>query len=102
MMKLHAFDDRRRKAQHDKQRQHALDLYAIVGMMIESEYKRAKELGSFYEADAHVGRARAIVRDHFAGPTAIGPLRIREHPLYGKDFQMADFIAVMGEIFPSK
>ncbi|MCC6418483.1 MAG: hypothetical protein IT429_09600 [Gemmataceae bacterium] len=113
MMKLHAFADRRKKAEtaededrrakeQDKERQHAIDLYAIVGMMTESEYERAKELGTAHAANEHVGRARAIVRDYFAGRTESGVLRLREHPLFREDFLLEDFISVLGEIYPSK
>ena len=112
MMKLHAFDDRRRKAEdaedreikqkeRDKERQHALDLYAIVGMMTEEEHDRAHELGVAGGGNEYVRRARAIVHDQFASRTAVGVLRLREHPLYRDDFQLDDFIAVLGEIFPS-
>jgi len=101
MMKLHAFEDRRVKGEHDKERQHALDLYAIVGMMTEEEYDRAKELGAAHGGNEHVGRARAIVREQFASRTAAGVLRLREHPLFRDDFQLEDFMGVLGEIFPS-
>lgn len=57
MMKLHAFEDRRVKGQQDKERQHALDLYTIVGMMTETEYDRAKNLGAVHAGNEHVSRA---------------------------------------------
>jgi hypothetical protein len=86
MMKLHAFEDRRLRGQQDKERQHALDLYAVVGMMTEPEYERARELGTVHAENEHVGRARAIVRDQFGNRTAGGVLRLREHPLAGRTF----------------
>jgi hypothetical protein len=78
MMKLHAFDDRRGKAEQAqdktikekervKEQQHAIDLYTIVGMMTEQEYERAKQLGAALAVDEHVRRARMIVWDHFEG-----------------------------------
>jgi hypothetical protein len=110
MMKLHAFADRRKKAEtaededrrakeQDKERQHAIDLYAIVGMMTEPEYERAKELGTAHAGNEHVVRSRAIVGDLFAGRTAGGTLRLREHPLFREDLLVDDFISVLGEIF---
>jgi hypothetical protein len=101
MMKLHAFEDRHNKSQHDKARQHALDLYTIVGMMTEDEYERANALGSARSQDPHIARARAIIRDRFAVQTAIGVLRLREHPLFRPDFQLDEFMSVLGEIFPT-
>jgi hypothetical protein len=100
MMKLHAFDDRKDDRNKDLGRHHALDLYTIVGMMIEREYERAKELGAVHTADRHVGRARAVVRDHFASRTALGVLRLREHTLFREGFLLDDFMSVLGEIFP--
>jgi len=102
MMKLHAFEDRRVKGQQDKERQHALDLYAIVGMMAEAEYERARELSTVHAGNDHVGRARVIVRDQFATRTANGMLRLREHPLFRPDFLLEDFMEVLAEIFPSE
>jgi hypothetical protein len=112
MMKLHAFDDRRKKAETEKDDQkkkaetekvlqQALDLYTIVGMMTEEEYERAKELGAANARDEHVKRARAIVRDHFGGWTAIGVLRLRNHERYREGFLVDEFISVLAEIFPT-
>jgi hypothetical protein len=101
MMKLHAFKDRRVKGQPDKERQHALDLYTVVGMMTEPEYERAKQLGTLHTANEHVGQARSIVRDQFASRTAGGLLRLREHPLFRETFQLQEFMDVLAEIFPT-
>jgi hypothetical protein len=101
MMKLHAFEDRRLKGEQEKEKQHALDLYSIVGMMTETEYERAREWGTIHAGDEHVGRARAIVRDQFANRTAGGVLRLREHALFREEFMLGDFVGVLGEIFPS-
>jgi len=102
MMKLHAFEDRREKEQQDKERQHALDLYAVIGMMTEMEYERAVELGTAYAGNEQVGRARSIVRNQFASRTAGGVLRLREHPLFRDDFLLEEFMSVLGEIFPNR
>ncbi len=102
MMKLHAFDDQKDRANKDLGRHHALDLYGIVGMMTEEEYDRAKELGSAEAADERVRRGRAIVRDHFGSRTALGTLRLREHPLFRDVFQVDEFLDVLAEIFPGR
>jgi hypothetical protein len=110
LMKLHAFEDRRRKAaqaedqtarerEEDKERQHAIDLYAIVGMMTEDEHERAKELGATHKGNEQVLRGCAIVQEQFASPTAHGLLRLREHPLFRADFQLKEFKDVLGEVF---
>lgn len=111
LMKLHAFEDRRGKEEQAedqtkkekeraKERQHAIDLYTIVGMMTEEEYEHAKELGTTHAGNEHVGRARMIVQERFASPTALGVLRLREHPLFRSDLRLEDFMGVLGEVFP--
>ena len=100
MMKLHAFRDREARKEPIKAQQHALDLYAIVGMMTEEEYNQAKHWGASLAENEHVREARKIVHDHFASPTAVGILRLREHPLFRNDFQLDGFISVHKEIFP--
>ena len=102
MMKLHAFDDRKDDADKDLGRHHALDLYTVVGMMTEGEYRRAQELGVAQATDEHVRRACAIVRDHFADRTAVGILRLREHALFRAEFLLEAFMSVLGEIFPGR
>jgi hypothetical protein len=102
MMKLHAFNDRLNDADTDLGRHHALDLYAITGMMTEGEYERAKELGANEATNNRVRKACAIVKDHFASRTAVGLLRLREHNLFRDEFLLEQFISVLAEIFPGK
>jgi hypothetical protein len=101
MMKLHAFADRKADANKDLGRHHALDAYTIVGMMTESEYVRAKQIGSEQSGDANVKRAWDIVREDFSQETSTGILRMREHRLFKPDFQLSQFRQVLREVFPS-
>ena len=57
-------------------------------------------LGRAAQALRYLERARAIVGDHYRELTAPGLIRLREHPLFRPDFQLEEFIAVAGEIFP--
>jgi hypothetical protein len=100
MMKLHAFADRKADANKDLGRHHALDAYAIVGMMTEPEYERARRIGAEHSGNPNIERARAIVRDDFTTETGAGILRMREHRLFRPDFQMDQFRQVLLEIFP--
>jgi hypothetical protein len=100
MMKLHAFADRTADANKDLGRHHALDAYTIVGIMTESEYVRAKQIGAEQSGDANVERARAIVREDFSEETSTGILRMREHRLFKPDFQLSQFRQVLREVFP--
>jgi hypothetical protein len=99
LMKLSAFADRKEDANKDLGRHHALDAYTIVGMMTEAEYDRARELAGRSRTDEHFGRVCGVVEAEFAGPTALGVLRLREHRLFRDDFRVGEFIGVLGEIF---
>jgi hypothetical protein len=101
MMKLHAFSDRKGDASKDLGRHHALDTYAIVGMMTEAEFERAKRLGVEDREEPRVERARAIVGADFSSPTALGLLRLREHPLFVDEFMTSDLVSVLAELFPA-
>ena len=101
MMKLHAFGDRKGDTNKDLGRHHALDVYAIVGMMTEAEFERARRLGVEDREEPHVERARAIVGADFSSPTAVGLLRLREHPLFVDQFMTGDLASVLAELFPA-
>jgi hypothetical protein len=99
MMKLHALNDRETKGDVDRAENHALDLYTIVGMMIEREYERAKQFSASQAANEYFRRACSIVGNHFSGTTAAGVLRLREHKLFREEFLLDEFRSVLGEIF---
>ncbi|NLY01257.1 MAG: hypothetical protein GXY83_34635 [Rhodopirellula sp.] len=99
MMKLFAFRDRKEDGDKNLGRHHALDLYTIVAMQVESEYQESLRLGNLYGGDGHVETAREIIRSDFAEPMSIGVIRLREHPLFRPEFPVPDFLAVLREIF---
>lgn len=98
MMKLFAFDDRKSDDRKDVGRHHAMDLYRVVGMLTEIEYRECLELGRNYQNDTRVVRARQIVTDRFSQPTSLGMLRLREHPLFRDGFPIDEFSSVLAEI----
>lgn len=98
-MKLSAFSDRKTDENKDLGRHHALDAYTIVGMMTEAEYDRARSLAARSRDNEHYLRVCRIVAEDFASTTSLGVLRLREHPLYGEDFQIDTFISTLHEIF---
>lgn len=98
-MKLSAFADRKADANKDLGCHHALDAYAIVGMMTESEYDRALHLAARSRSDPHFLRVCDVVAADFSSPTSPGTLRLREHRLFRDDFRLEDFSTVLGEIF---
>ena len=99
MMKLFAFRDRKEDEDKDLGRHHALDLYTIIAMQVESEYQESLRLGNLYGRDDHVEAAREIIWSDFAEPTSIGVIRLREHTLFRPEFPVPDFLAVLSEIF---
>ncbi len=99
LMKLSAFADRKDDGNKDLGRHHALDAYTVVGMMTEAEYDRARALAARSRADPHYLRVCDVVAAEFASPTALGVLRMREHPLFRDDFRVGEFIATLAEIF---
>jgi hypothetical protein len=102
MMKLHALADRKDDENKDLGRDHALDVYTIVGMMTEPEYDRARRIGGERADDPNVRRAREIVQQDFATPASVGMLRIREHRLFQPGFEVDQFLEVLREIFPAE
>jgi predicted nucleotidyltransferase len=99
MMKLFAFRDRKMDEDKDLGRHHALDLYTIIAMQVESDYQESLRLGNLYAGDTHVETAREIIRSDFAEPTSIGVIRLREHSLFQPEFPVPDFLVVLSEIF---
>ena len=99
MMKLFAFRDRKDDQDKGLGRHHALDLYTIIAMQVESEYQESLRLGTLYGKHDHVEAARQIIRSDFAEPTSIGVIRLREHPLFRPEFPVPEFLAVLSEIF---
>jgi hypothetical protein len=100
VMKLCAFRDRKEDSRKDLARHHALDLYRIVAMLSEDEYKRAMDMSAKYRGHEVVGEARRIVADDFASLEGIGVLRLREHSQFSDRMDVAQFVGVLEEIFP--
>jgi hypothetical protein len=98
-MKRSTFADRREVEKRDLGRHHALDADTIVGMMTEAESDRVRALAGRSRTDPHFTRACDIVATGFAGPTAPGMLRLREHRLFRGGSRLDEFAAVLAEIF---
>lgn len=99
LMKLFAFRDRKDDRDKDLGRHHALDLYTIVAMQVESEYQESLRLGQQYGEDGHVKAVREIIRNDFVEAMSMGVIRLREHLLFRPEFPVTDFLAVLSEIF---
>lgn len=102
LMKLSAFRDRKADPGSDMARHHALDLFRIVAMLTEAEYRRIGEMAERYSSHAIVGQARQIVAEDFSSDAAVGVVRLREHPLFtdAASAGLEDFMSVLRELFP--
>lgn len=101
-MKLYALRDRIDKDDSDYGRHHALDIYRVVGLMDEEDYKHTQM--RFAEVSEHdvVIEAHRIVSELFGHTDAKGFLRIKEHYDYREDFQLGDFESALKDLFPGE
>ena len=105
MMKLFAFRDRatgEKGAGDDAKkygRYHALDLYTVIGTAGETEWEQALDLRDRYRREAAMIEAVRIVQEHFATPTSLGMIRMRESGYYRDDLQTGEFLGALHELF---
>jgi len=97
LMKLHAFNDR--MADQEKQRTHALDVYRIIAMLTEPNYKDALQRSKKYVDAQKVKDAIHIVKANFNNKDSLGVLRIREHQLYHESFDIMTCLDALKELF---
>ncbi|MFQ5792070.1 MAG: hypothetical protein ACE5JI_16490, partial [Acidobacteriota bacterium] len=102
MMKLFAFRDRRDDRNQDMARHHALDLYRTIAMLTEAEHDRAWRLAMEYRDGRVVREATGLVWEFFSDVTALGLLRIREHPLFSENMDVKQFLEVLQELLPKE
>ncbi len=100
MMKLFAYRDRKNDDTKDYARHHALDIYRIVGLMTEKEYRDVLELSKVHRENEKVREARKIVGEFFATQTSEGVLSMKAHKLYSSKLDIGEFIKVMAELLP--
>ena len=101
MMKLFAFRDwETKKRNFGHASKHALDLYSIVAMLTEKEFMEAQQASQTYRHWPATREAAGIVQEFFPQVTTMGNIRLREHPRFSRDMDLAEFISVLGELFP--
>jgi len=100
LMKLFAFRDRKDDPDKDMARHHALDLYRVAAMMAEAEYEVVRRLATENRDASVVREAGQIVAEFFSSSTALGVLRIREHPLYGDNMDIGEVLRLLADLFP--
>lgn len=101
LMKVFAFRDQVDNAAKGNGSHHALDLYSIIAMMTEPEWKQATEMANA-NADSEIGReAHGIVFKMFDSMTSQGLLVMRANPYCSDQLQLPEFIELIRELFQS-
>ena len=101
LMKLYAFRDRKDDSAKEFAQHHARDIYRIVAMLLEHEYETVQQLAAQHRHNEHVRQASEIVSRYFVDADSLGVLRMREHPLSSGGLEVAMFVEIVRELFPS-
>jgi hypothetical protein len=104
MLKLFALRDRLEDERKDFGAYHAFDIYRVIAMLTEVEWKHALRLRNQFAAADVMQDARKIVSKLFSSAEATGILRIRQHArktatVIGAD-HIESLIADLNELFP--
>ena len=86
IMKLHAFRDR--VDEPDKASQHAIDIYRVICMMSEADFKQTKIFLRANSTSKPALQAAHITKEYFGSLDQMGFIRLREHPLSRSDFPL--------------
>jgi hypothetical protein len=98
-MKLHAFADRVDDDQADLGRHHALDVYRIIAMLTEEEHIGVQQSIEKHAASRPIHRAREIVAMYFSSSSAMGIIRLKEHPLFTARMDAGIVISELADLF---
>lgn len=101
-MKLYAFRDQKAAVKKGFATHHALDLYRIVCMLTREEYEAIREKAMRMSSHPVVVEGARIVAEDFASETSTGTLRLRDHPLFRPEMDLASFLAVLKELLPQQ
>jgi len=106
LLKLYAYRDRRDDPANELGRYHAFDLYRVVAMMTEEEYKTAEGYRDRFAGDEIVEEAERIVGGLFADIDSQGALAVLEHArLTGatiRDHDLDGFLEDLRTFFPKQ
>lgn len=99
MMKLFALRDRIHDAEKDYGRHHALDIYTIVAMMTKSDWEECLAMHLKHQTDETLTEADKLVKHLFDNFNTLGVLRLKENIYYRADFQLAEFLSALKDLF---
>lgn len=105
VLKLFALRDRLNDESKDFGAYHAFDIYRIIAMITEKEWKQAIKMRENFADEPKIQEAREIVGELFSSEESIGVLRIRHHirsvEIELKDSNISDLIKDLNELFPN-
>jgi hypothetical protein len=99
LMKLHAFADRVEDDQADLGRHHALDVYRVIAMLTEEDHTVVRQSIEKHTASRPIHRAREIVAMYFSSSSAMGIIRMKEHPLFTARMDAGIVISELADLF---
>ncbi len=99
LMKLAAFRDQYNNKVKEYGRHHSLDVFRIIGLMTEDEYKYTQLRIQDLQNSEVVQDATDIVKEFFAKPVGMGVIRLKEHSLFTDELQVDEFLDVLSELF---
>jgi hypothetical protein len=99
-MKLFAFHDRFQDSDKEFGRYHALDIYTIVATATEAEWEEALGFRDEYRENLLVIGASELIAKYFSATDRMGIIRLKESTYFNANLQVAEFITVLGELFP--
>lgn len=102
MMKLFAFRDRLNDINKSYGQYHALDLYTILSVTTENEWRYALELRNQFKDVPCVIEAGDLVFQYFSSMERLGMVRLKESSYYRPELQLGDFMSAFQELFPKR
>lgn len=91
MMKVTAFGDQVSNEDKNLGRHHALDVYRIVAMLTEAQFRATKQQFRERASSDHVRHVQKLVRKYFGTEEPTGVLRIKEHSFFTNAMQLSVF-----------
>jgi hypothetical protein len=102
MMKLFAFRDCMNDAAKDYGRHHAIDMYTIVAMMTEVDWDSSVAMYVEHRSDPKIEEACGLIAKLFGSELDFGALRLKENAYYRPEFQVADFLQALRDLFKGR
>ena len=101
MMKLFALNDQVDREDKGFGRKHAADIYSLIAMLTETEYKLTQKMSTLFENTPQALQSANIVQELFESVTSAGMLRIHESLALPISAETDEFRTLLAEIFPA-